>query len=109
KPSLSIRGKVLDAESGSPLESFSVDTGVVDTKTGAVAWRPGQGWTSDDGEYRLELDGTTPAYRLRFSAPDHATFESGLFLGTEIRVDYDARLERIAGPGPPGAVRSPEK
>jgi RNA polymerase sigma factor (sigma-70 family) len=93
KPALTVKGKVLDARTGEAIKSFSIETGAVDPKTGAVAWSPATMQWINEGEYRLTLDGTTPAHQFRVQAAGHEPFVSRVLRGDEGEVSHDVRLD----------------
>jgi beta-lactamase regulating signal transducer with metallopeptidase domain/protocatechuate 3,4-dioxygenase beta subunit len=105
KPSLSVRGKVLDAETGKRIENAEVEYAAVDPKTGDVAnWAaaPSAGsrvWVYQ-GDLNVNIPLTADAYKIRLVAEGFEPFVSRVFRREETAVyDYDINLT----PAKPGA------
>lgn len=109
---LYVSGKLLDAETGSPIKQAGVEVGIPDRESGKLTWRHQDGVTAWDGTFRANLDAEAGLeYRLRFSARGYAPFETRGFRSDEKQVDYDVRLRKSAGPKEvtvSGVVRKPD-
>ncbi len=112
KRSLSISGRVRDADTGKPIEQAQVDVGIPDPKTGEVRWDEDARVFASQGHLQANLDAEKSAeYRLRIKAKGYQPFQSRAFRSDEGQVEYDVKLTRSDAPQGDvisGVVRRPD-
>jgi beta-lactamase regulating signal transducer with metallopeptidase domain len=104
RPSLSINGRVFDAETKKGVEAATVEYGAVEPKTGDVPkWTglptPGASGGVHQGRFNVDIPVTAAGYRLRVVAEGYQPFVSRVFRRDEAVIrGYDITLIP-AGPG----------
>jgi len=86
-------GKVVDKETGQPIQEFTVIPGAVWTADSRdrVIWQQGQAIAAAGGEYRLPIDFQYHAVAVRIDATEYLSAESEPFVGVrgEKVVDFE--------------------
>ena len=97
---LEVSGKLLDAETGGPVNQAEVEVEVpnpADHDQG-VSWRRQDGVNAWTGSFRAVLDAEArPEYRLRIKATGYEPFETRKFRSDEKQVEYDVKLRTSSG------------
>ncbi|QDV35107.1 sigma-70 family RNA polymerase sigma factor [Tautonia plasticadhaerens] len=113
--SLSISGRVRDAETGEEIERAEVEVGAVDPDTGEVGqWttkpdRIEYQWWVSDGRLNVNIPVEAESYKIRITTPGYAPFVSRAFRSDEVRVvDYAVSLQPPDEGGPVATVRFPD-
>ncbi|HZN66201.1 MAG TPA: carboxypeptidase regulatory-like domain-containing protein [Tepidisphaeraceae bacterium] len=103
---LKVRGTVVDAETGKPLEKFSVIQGLSFSDSQPVHWQRREGQekpTGKDGKFEYEQSYPYPGYAVRVEADGYLPAESRVFRMDEGEVALELKLRK--GQGITGVVR----
>ena len=92
--SLQVSGAVTDAQTGRPLDAFTVVKGVDWQGNGVIDWLWKQAQPGTEGSYVLFLGDDYPAYAVRIEADGYVAASSPRFLRGEGRQVFNAALER---------------
>lgn len=94
---LRVSGSVVDAETGKPINRFSVFDGIDYENGWAPDWRGRMGKTERNGSYRLEFRQTGAQRRIRIEAEGYMPVESDIIRGddpTNRNITFDVRLKK---------------
>jgi beta-lactamase regulating signal transducer with metallopeptidase domain len=97
KPALDIRLRVIDAETGKPIETFGIQTGTANPDSPGFRWAPP---TSGEfhGEYRTSLEAEKGPYQIRVIANGYTQAQTRVFSGEERKVTETIALVRQPQP-----------
>ena len=104
---LVVSGKVVDAESGLPLEKFDVVRGVdFGNNNPSANWQRHDVKQGTNGKYRREFNEPYPGYLMRIEAEGYRPGISRVIRSDEGEVTINFELEE--GTGPSGVVKTPD-
>jgi len=93
KPALDILLRVIDAETGKPIELFGIQIGTANSDSKDFHWGTAIGGL--DGKHRLRLEAEGGPYQIKVTAEGHTEVRTRVFSGAENKV-----IETIALPRP---------
>ncbi|MEM7453928.1 MAG: carboxypeptidase regulatory-like domain-containing protein [Planctomycetota bacterium] len=96
-PELTISGNVLDAESGEPVESFTVRGGAKYPGRNEIIWGYQAPAEFSAGQYRFTFDEPASAHFIQVAAEGYEPETSRPFFTEDGRVEINFRLKRGAG------------
>ncbi len=105
-PILTISGRVTDAVTGRPIETFRVVQGRPIVGGDRIHWSEDRGVDESGGKFRSEFDEPSPALYVRVEAPGYRTAESRAFRPDEGRQTFDFALRPTAALS--GVVQLPD-
>lgn len=104
-PPLKISGRVVDAGTGKPIDSFRIVQGIEFLTARGPYWQRHKDTTGKDGRYGVTHMMPSPRHLVRIEAPGYQPGVSRPFRSDEGTVTYDFKLEK--GKGPAGVVLGP--
>ncbi len=93
-PELVIHGKIVDANSGEPVNDFSFYPGVEGGEGQDISWKPGSRITKQN-EYEMRFTYPSSEYYIRVEADGYETEVSRAVSGNEGNVILDFKLKKI--------------
>jgi beta-lactamase regulating signal transducer with metallopeptidase domain/thiol-disulfide isomerase/thioredoxin/DNA-binding beta-propeller fold protein YncE len=104
-PVLEISGRVTDAITAEPIDTFKVTHGYQFANSSQTRWSNDGALPASDGKYSYKFDEPMKGYLLQVVAAGYRPATSRLFESTEGKITYDFTLE--PGTGPSGIVLLP--
>ncbi|MAE64239.1 MAG: hypothetical protein CMJ18_08175 [Phycisphaeraceae bacterium] len=101
-----VQGKVVDAESGRPVESFRITTGIKWPHRERISWQLRRARLHRDGAFAIEYNNPAPGRVLRVDAEGYRPVVSRVIANDEEQVVFDLALE--PGQDVAGAVLQPD-
>ncbi|MGE5294443.1 MAG: carboxypeptidase regulatory-like domain-containing protein, partial [Solirubrobacterales bacterium] len=97
---MTIRGSVIDSQTGEPVSQFKLTPGLEGAGGGLAKWQPSDDWSRwfTDGRYSYTFSTDAQAYGVRIEAEGYAPVESRFVDANEVGATIDVALIRAEEP-----------